>query len=381
MKPVTQTIIALAIAITCGAGGYFLGKSKSVGTSQSAATSPGIPRKEFHRPTASRPELPDVDPEALKVTLDAEKNPLTRFKLALQNLEAWVDKNPKDALDWLATQQASDRRDEVIRMALNQYSDIDAKGAAEWALKNLSGADLNNTIISIAENWALQNGGEAATWFMGQPATTERDAAMESIFFTWAANEPTRALDFLKANPDVSALAPTLRRAALAGWAKSDPLGAVAASLTLSQANGDPDQFANTVANWATIDLEGSSQWLLTNLPPGAERSAAAQELATIFAQQSPDAGVAWLDQLTAGDERNIAASALVSSWSRISPAEAAKWAMSQQSSTITPEAMGMIADNYFMKSPAEFEAWRAALPPGVMKNQASKTGAVGTDE
>lgn len=381
MKPATQTIVTIAIAITFGAGGYFLGKSQTGGISRSDATSPGVPRKEIQRPIASRPELPNIDPGALKVTLDAEKNPLTRFKLALQNLEAWVDKNPQDALDWLATQQASDRRDEVIRMALNQYSDIDAKGAAEWALKNLSGADLNNTIISIAENWAMQNGGEAATWFMRQPETAERDAAMENIFFTWAANEPTGALDFLKANPDVSALAPVLRRAALAGWAKSDPLGAVAASLTLSQANGDPDQFANTVANWATIDLETSSQWLLTNLPAGVERSAAAQELATIFAQQSPDAGLVWLDQLAAGDERNVAASALVSSWSRISPAEAAKWAVTQHSSTLTPEALGIMADNYFMKNPVEFEAWRATLPPGVMRNQASKAGGVGADE
>lgn len=266
-------------------------------------------------------------------------------------------------------------------MALGQYSEFDAKGAADWAMKHLSGADLNNTLISIAENWAHENGGEAAGWFLGQPATAERDAAMESIFFNWASNEPAAALEFLKANPGISELAPTLRRAALAGWSKSDPLGAVSASLALSQANDDPDQFANTVANWATVDLEGSSKWLLTKLGPGNERSAAAQELATIFAQQSPDAGVAWLAKLDSGSERDAAASALVASWSRISPAEAARWAMTQASSTVTPESMGIIAENYFMKDPAGFEKWRASLPPGLMKNQASQVGAVGGNE
>jgi hypothetical protein len=292
-----------------------------------------------------------------------------------------VAKDPEDALAWLANQQASDRRDDVIRMALNQYSDIDAKGAADWAMKNLSGNDLNNTLIAIAENWARENGGEAATWFLALPVSPERDAAMENVLFNWASNEPAAALDFLKAHPEIADLAPTLRRAALAGWAKSDPLGAVDASLALSKANNDPDQFANTVANWATVDLQSSSEWLLTSNPPGAERTAAAQELATIFAQQSPDAGKAWLEKLAAGTERDAAANALASTWSRVSPSEAAKWALSQNSSTLTSDTLAIISHNFLMKDPAGFENWRTTLPAGPMKDQASRTGAVGGDQ
>ncbi|MEO5917441.1 MAG: hypothetical protein ABIS50_24650 [Luteolibacter sp.] len=381
MKPITQSIGVLAIALGCGAGGYFLGKNQSNTSSSVDQAGARIHREESHPSVPGRIGAPAVDPKALRAALDAEKNPLTRFKLALQNLEGWVAKDPKDALAWLASQQASDRRDDVIRMALNQYSDIDAKGAADWAMKNLSGNDLNNTLIAIAENWARENGAEAASWFLTLPVTPERDAAMENVLFNWASNEPAAALDFLKANPGIADLAPTLRRAALAGWAKSDPVGAVTSSLELSKANNDPDQFANTVANWATMDLQSSSQWLLAKLPPGAERTAAAQELATIYAQQSPEAGVAWLDQLATGAERDGAASALVATWSRISPAEAAKWAVSQNTGTLAPDAMAMIAQNYFMKNPNAFETWRAALPAGPMKEQASHIGGAGKDE
>ena len=372
---------ALAIAVLFGTGGYFLGayRSPDHATSQSDGLSshvqienPSEPRK-----SASTP----LDSGKLRALLDAEKNPLTRFKLALQNIEAWVAKNPKDALDWLATQQATARRDEVMRIALNQYSETDPQGAASWATANLTGIDLNNSLIAIAENWARQNGSEAAAWFSTRPPTAERNAAMEAILFAWASNEPAAALEFLKAKPDLGELSPTLRRAALAGWAKTDPEAAVAASLLISRENRDTDQFSNTLANWATMDLQASSQWLLANLPSGPERAAAAEELATLFASQSPDAGIIWLGKLSQGAERDAAASALAAAWSRSGAADAAKWAASQTVSSLSAEAIATISRNFMMKNTAAFDAWRNSLPPGVMKEQAAQVVAISEED
>ena len=372
---------ALTIAILFGTGGYFLGRNHPPDAARSK------PVGQASRPTPSPPSeprratLPLIDSGKLRAALDAEKNPLARYKLVLQNIEAWVAKNPKDALDWLATQQPTDRRDEIMRIALNQYSEIDPRGAASWATTNLTGVDLNNTLIAIAENWAQQNGSEAAAWFLALPPTTERDAAMENILFSWASNEPAAALEFLKANPKLGDLSPTLRRAALAGWAKTDPEEAVRASLLISRENNDTDQFANTLANWATMDLQASSQWLLTHLPAGAERTAAAQELATIFASQSPDAGIAWLEKLSVGVERDAAASTLAAAWSRSGPADAAKWAASQTSLNVSQDAIATISRNFMMKNAAAFQAWRNSLPPGPMKEQATKVEAISTED
>ncbi len=317
----------------------------------------------------------------LRAKLDAERNALARFKMAEQQLEAWVAKDPRDALAWLASQQPSGRRDDVIRMALNQYAETDAKGAADWALHHLTGDDLNNTLIAIAESWAQESGNEAAPWFLALPATPERDAAIESMFFSWASNEPAAALAFLESNASTGDLTPPLRRAALAGWAKSDPQAAVAASLASSRTHNDTAQFANTLANWATMDLEASSHWLLANLPAGHERTEAAQELAIIFAQQSPAAGIAWLDQLGAGAERDAAASSLVAGWARSSPEEAAKWAASQGSSKLSEEAISEIAHNFQLKDAAAFQAWHAALADGPLKTQFNQAGAAGEDK
>jgi len=369
MKPVTRILGVSAVALVSGTGGYFLGKGKSV------SPQPVSPESRAVAKTGSRPSLAPVDPVALRASLDAEKSPLARFNLALKHMEAWVARDPRGALDWLKSQPPSDRRDEVIRMALNQYSETDAKSAADWAMENLTGAELNNSLIAIAQHWAEENGNEAASWFLSQPDTRERDAAIENLFFAWASNEPTAALAFVKGDASLGDLTPTLLRASFAAWAKSDPQAAVAASLEMSRVRNDPDQFANTVANWATMDLEGSSKWLLEHVPAGAERLAAAQELADIYAQQSPSDGVLWLAKLNSGSERDAAAAALVSGWSRSGPAEAAAWAASQTISQLTPEAMQAVARNFLMKDSAGFEQWRASLPAGPLKEQAGQVG------
>jgi len=381
MKLVTLTAGAFTLAIICGASGYLVGKRESIRAAPATAAASAQQHSGNASSMANSASSPAFNHEDLIDALNREENPLRRFNLALQNLENWVHKSPRSALDWLAGQPVSERRNDVIRMALNQFAEIDAKAAADWAMKNQSGIDLNNSLIAIAENWAEQNGREAADWFLTLPATLERDAAVENIFFSWASNEPAAALDFLTNESSIGELAPTLRRAALAGWAKSDPIAAATASLNLSQAQNDPGQFANTLANWATVDLVASSQWLLENLPGGAERIAAVGELAVIFAQQSPEAGLLWLTNLEAGTERNTAANSLSSAWSRSGPLDAAKWAASQTTSDLTADTISEIGHNLLMKDPAAFEAWKNDLPAGPFKEQIGQIGTASGEE
>ena len=210
-------IAAVAFAIVSGPVGYLLGKRQFSGaavTETSAQTQRGgVTRKSaFKNPRA---------------VLDRESDPLKRFQLALGNLEAWVNSEPLDALEWLSHQQVSGRRNEVIRMALQQFSENDPKGAAAWAMAHLSGAELNSALIRIAEQWARTDGAAAAAWLNQQPSSGQRDAAMENMMFAWATQNPAAALDFIgKSNID-DELADTLRNAAFAGWAKSDPQNAV----------------------------------------------------------------------------------------------------------------------------------------------------------
>jgi len=361
----------LLLALVCGWGGYALGLRQAVRNASSVEVGGVAVNPKALRETRLR----TFDPAVVKREIDAEKSQLGRYRIAQDNLERWVAKDPVGALDWLASQPPSYRRQELISLALKQFSETDGKGAAQWALENLQGGELNNSLIAIANEWALQNGREAAEWFLALPDTRERDAAVENMMFVWATNEPNAALAFVDGRGDLADFASTLRRASLAGWSKSDPEGAVAASLEISRKENDPAQFANTLANWATVDLEKSSEWLVRNVDEGKGRTLAAAELGVIFAQQSPQDGLGFLEKLKAGEERDAAGNVFATEWSASGAADAAKWAVDQKTISLGEEAASEISMNFFGKDPAAFEKWKASLPPGILKNAADPVG------
>lgn len=382
MRPASLATAALAIAILSGTAGYYLGRNQHPDPAlDQPARATAVPNG---KPQSTRPAgvgFSQTDLTRLRADLDREANPLTRFKLALRNLEGWMNTDPKGALAWLKSQQPSGRRDEVIRMALGQFTENDPKGASQWALENLSGIEFNNALIRICEAWARRDGLEAATWLTALPASRERDAAMEGMFFAWATADPAAAMDFLKKNPGSDELSAILRYAAFAGWAKVDPQAAVAASLESSRTFDDPAQFANTLANWATIDLGESSQWLLEHVEDVGEREAAVIELAGIFAHQSPEAGIAWIGKLNAGSERDGALNQLASEWANSDPASAASWAAAQNLGKLTDESVAAILHGFLAKDAKAFETWRATLPDGPLKSRAQQAGAMAEEE
>jgi hypothetical protein len=372
MKAVPTIAGAFLIAITAGTTGYFIGKNQPAAAAQRA-----IPEAaKTTQPAARKSVLQKPDIARLREELDREKDPIARYKIATRGFEAWMNTDPQGALAWLMSQQPSERRGEILRAALAQFSESDPQGAAAWVLANLTGIEQHNSLLMTAESWAQRDGAAAAAWFATLPPSKDKDAAMETLLFTWASNDPPAAVDFIGKNPFSPELSAILRYAAYAGWAKTDPQGAVAASLASSRANQDPAQFANTLANWATMDLAASSQWLLANVKSGDERELAVKELATIFASQSPDAGLAWIDKLNPGSEKAAAVGQLVPAWSNSDPVSAAKWAAGQPADSLTSETIDVVLHNFLAKDPGGFESWRASLPAGVLKDSAAKLAA-----
>ncbi|MFK7849402.1 MAG: hypothetical protein AB8D78_00355 [Akkermansiaceae bacterium] len=363
----------MTAAIVFGWGGYSLGLRQAEVRSLLTDSRKIESRAEVE--TLRKARIRSFDVEEMKIEIGRVGSQLERYRIAQNNLEVWVSKDAVDALSWLVSQPASYRKRELIRLALQQYSETDGKGAAEWALENLEGAELNNSLIAVANEWARQNGSEAAQWFLALPDTPERDAAVENTMFVWAGNEPKAAIEFLSQRGEMEGLASVLRQASFAGWAKSDPEAAVTASLQISKQENDPEQFANTIANWATVDLEKSSSWLIENLEKGEQRTVAAAELGAIFAQQSPEDGVQFLSKLSEGEERELVGNAFAAEWASFGPEEAANWASTQQVIQLTEYTASEIAGNYLMKKPEEFTIWKNSLEVGVLRTVAEQVG------
>lgn len=376
MKPRSATA-ALLIALLSGSTGYFLGRMGSPAPSRyappvAAAKNPSDGKR---KAILAKPDL-----ARLRAELESEKDPLKRFNLALGSLEAWMNADPRGALAWLRSQQPSLRRNEVIRRAIGQFAENDPKGASEWVAANLSGDELNNALIRIAEQWARVNGSEAAAWLDSQPAGRARDAAFEGMMFAWASYDPTAAIAYLDRSQATGELAAILRYAAFAGWAKSDPLNAVAASLQSSRRFDDPGQFANTLANWATVDVSAASAWLLENVETGGERAAAVDEIAAIFAHQSPEAGLEWIGKLESQTEKQSALNKLAAEWAGADPAGAANWAATQQPGVLGDDSLSEILHGFLAEDARAFEAWRSSLPAGPLRQRAEQVGATAGD-
>lgn len=370
-------IAAAIIAAASGTGGWFLGRAYAPVEPPAAAMPAKVktPRGGTTQAEHGKPRLSEDDLAGLKSQLAAATDPLERFRLATARMEAWMNADPVGAIEWIHSQEPSARRNELLRMALGQFAENDPKGAAEWSLANLSGIELNNLLIRIAEQWARQDAPGAAAWFSALPATGERDAALETLLFRWSSENPHAAVEWLGKHPSSDSLDSILRYAAYAGWAKTDPRGAVTASLESSRRFNDPGQFASTIANWATVDLTASSAWLLENLKDTGERAHAVSELAAIFAHQSPQAGLAWIKQL-APSEQPAALNRLANAWAQADPPSAAKWLGDNQADGIDQETVTTVILGYLAADAKAFRQWQATLPPGRLKDQTNELAA-----
>ena len=363
----------LLTAVIFGGLGFLLGRfaqsdsEHPIETTASAeAVSPG------HRERDKKWSGPGKGPSELRAKLEREVNPLARYKLAMDHMEAWVARDPRGALDWIKSQQPSLRRKEIMRLAMAQFAESDPKGAAEWVMANLSGVELHNSLIQISGPWSRISGFEAANWLLGLTESKQRDAALESAFFGWGTVDPIAAAEYAGAKVTDKGLASVLKRASYAGWAKSDPLAAVSASLESSRGHGDMTQFANTLANWATVDLAASSEWLMKNVSNPNERADAVLELSTIYAKQSPDAGLEWIGGLSDQNERRLASNQFAVDWASVDSAASAKWASEQASGLLSDQAQIEILQSYLADDAAAFDQWRKSLPEGALKQKAA---------
>lgn len=331
--------------------------------------------------TPARKPSDRISPAALVAELNRESDPLKRVSTAVRHMEDWVGQDAASALEWLLQQPVTGRRNELIQMALAQWAETDPASAASWTMNHLAGIEKGNTLIRIAEQWAHSDPGAAAQWFSAIPAGDARVAPLEGIFFRWASGDPHAAQSFLTEKIPHLAELPVLTQAMLAGWAKADPLGAVAQSLATSKQSGNPALFANTIANWATMDVDSSASWLLRELPPGPERTAAIPELAAMYAHQAPSSGLQWIDRLSDG-EKPAAHTALVQAWVETDPAAAARWlGENPASQTIGQDTLTSVMLGYLSRDEAGFQQWKSGLPTGPLREMADRLSALPEDE
>jgi hypothetical protein len=165
-----------------------------------------------------------------------------------------------------------------------------------------------------------------------------REQGIDTALKTWAAQDPQAALEWIKNNPGTASAAAGDERfaAAIAGFASTDPAGALATVSALS--DSDPRDRA--------------------------QKSAATKALADALSAQGDFTQAAtFFNELPQGQMRTDAYSELAQQWTNISPTDAATWVEGITNDPTLKAAMGAeVAQNWAMTDPASAATWAAKI-------------------
>ena len=162
-----------------------------------------------------------------------------------------------------------------------------------------------------------------------------REGGVDAALRAWAEQSPKEALQWIKENPGTSSTAAGQQRyaAAIAGFAASDPAGAVAEVSTLNDDNVRDRMFKEAATKAladSLADQGGFSQAasFFSGLAPGQTRDDAYTELAQRWAESSPQEAANWVESM-AGDAslRSSVGMQVAKIWAENDPSSAATWA------------------------------------------------------
>jgi hypothetical protein len=226
-------------------------------------------------------------------------------KLNADMLAAWAQNlSPEEALDALKSlkdQPANSRRNDLMGALYNAWAARDPQG-----------------FLAVTHDITVPR---------------LREGGVDEALKAWAAKDPKAALQWMKDNPAAASAGANQQRfaAAIAGYAATDPAGALAAVNSLSDSAADSQTKSAAIKALAT-SLTDRGQFsqaaaLFSSMPAGQTRDDANAQLAQSWAESSPQDAAAWIGNLTDPQQRNTVGAQVAKAWAANDPAAAATWA------------------------------------------------------
>lgn len=233
---------------------------------------------------------------------------------------------------------------------LKSTNAVDPNLLKAWA-RNLSVADITATLQDLRMEPPNQRrddlmGALYDAWAEQEPksflATASeisiprlRENGINSALKTWAQDDPTSALQWVKDHPGTASAAAERERyaAAIAGYAENDPLAAVAAVGALSDTNPRERDLKSAATKALADALAEQGRFIQAasffgHLPEGSTRDEAYAQLAKRWSESAPLDAASWVESLR--DEPQLKSAMgveIAKTWAGFDPAAAASWA------------------------------------------------------
>ena len=314
--------------------------------------------------------LAERDPYSAIAKLDAIPNKADRDQLLPMIAQAFAQRDPDGALDWVKSLQPTPPN--VLMSVINGISAVDPGRAVDLVLEGELGTAQPSVVPMMLISSVLSGRQDSARL----EAVADRLLASNDINATsqigtlmsvWSRNDPDAALEWLVRNAE-RAGPPAVAQVA-SQLAANDPVAAASAIDRLPP-HLQGDWLQNVAAGYAQYDPEAAAAWILQHEGrPGFTEGLAA--IAPALAQVDPRAAARMIDRLDGSLSSFGAASVVASTWASSDPVAAADWALQLGDRSLRSAALNAVVSSWASQDPDGARRWVLSQPPGETRDQA----------
>lgn len=236
---------------------------------------------------------------------------------------AWVQHT-----DWLLALPAGEMRERLCAAAAQGLVRLDPETALKL-LPEIKDAEVHHLVTSAVAGYRAAASPQDGLAFAN--ALTDADArrkARNSVFITWAENDPASAARHAVESGDPDAK--IMLNYAGGGWAMSDPESACRFALEHEPPNdgkrGRKNEMLNSTVNiWAGAEPVAAARWVKA-LPEGEAKDTAISAAARALSQRLPEEGLRWAQDIKDAEIRRQALGLCFQIWLYKEQDKPGKW-------------------------------------------------------
>lgn len=256
--------------------------------------------------------------------------------------------------------------------------------ALKKALAEANPVTRTAAISQILSNLNESNVDSALEVFKDIPIRHDNKHEYQMLLYSWARFDGPGAIKYASENLNARGIsAGQLRRAALPGWAATDPVAAAAwlDEKTLADAaeegkevkdgaavRPESDYASALIKGWAEKDPYGAADYLMERFEHGKQRESLIGHIASNIIKDGPDAAVAWAESFDDDQFKEEAFEELAEDWSSIDPAATGAWLAQHINEPYSKEAVEDLARGWAVKDLDSAVGWFETLDDGLTR-------------
>jgi hypothetical protein len=312
--------------------------------------------------------LAQRDPKAAIARLaDMPRGVINRDGMLPLVARAYAARDPEGALAWARALQPPVNG--VMAAVVSGLADKDPARAFDLASEIASPTEQLQALQQVV-NFAIARDptsvGPLLERVLAMPNSAQRQTLVQMAVASLANSDPSKAAEWLIANPGQSSVVTTQVASA---YARADPARAAAYS---SRFTGDAHVawVRGVAGTYAQVDSRAAIEWVeqLRGSPEYDEAAFAILQSAT---PQDPAIAVRLVDSISREDYRRNGTLSLAMHWTNTDPVSAANWAANLRDPTVRTAAIQFVGSTWAQQNAPAAKEWVLSQPPGPARDGA----------